>query len=60
MVRLTVYDMLGREVAVLVNEERKSGKYNVTWDAVGRSSGLYFCRLSARGFSETRAMVLAR
>jgi len=59
-VRLSVYDMLGREVVVLVNDERKSGRYSVAWDAVGRSSGLYFCRLSAGGFSETRTMVLAK
>jgi len=59
-VRLSVYDLLGREIAVLVNDERTSGRYSVAWDAVGRSSGLYFCRLSAGGFSETRTMVLAK
>ena len=60
VVRLAVYDLLGREVAVLVNDERESGNYSVRWDASGRSSGLYFCRLSAGEFRETKTMVLAR
>ena len=60
VVRLAVYDLLGREVAVLVNDERESGNYSVRWDASGHSSGLYFCRLSAGEFRETKTMVLAR
>jgi gluconolactonase len=59
-VRLGVYDLLGREVAVLVNDERMPGTYSATWDASGRSSGLYFYRLSAGASSETRTMVLAK
>jgi hypothetical protein len=46
-VRLAVYDLLGREVAVLVNEKKEAGRYEVKWDASGFASGVYFCRLTA-------------
>ncbi len=48
MVRLAVYDVLGREVAVLVNGKKDPGSYSVTWDASGRSSGVYFCRIEVQ------------
>jgi len=54
MVTLNVYDPLGREVAMLVNEERPAGTYSVQWNATGFSSGTYFYRLIAGGFAETR------
>ncbi len=44
-VRLGVYDILGREVAVLVNERKEPGSYTVTWDAKGRASGVYIYRI---------------
>ena len=47
-VKLAVYDMLGREVAVLVNEKKEPGNYTVTWNAAGMASGLYFYRLQAQ------------
>jgi hypothetical protein len=47
--KLAVYDMLGREVAVLVNEKKGPGNYTVTWDARGLASGVYFYRLDAAG-----------
>jgi gluconolactonase len=59
-VRLAVYDILGREVAVLVDDERKPGMYSERWDASERSSGWYLCRLSAGGSEQTRVMVLTR
>lgn len=56
---LKVFDQLGGEVATLVNEIRSPGTYAVTWDATGLASGVYFCRLIAGSFSETkRIMVL--
>lgn len=58
--KLSVHDLLGREVAVLVSDMRDAGTYTAKWDASDRSSGLYFCRLSTGEFSETRTMVLAR
>jgi hypothetical protein len=44
-VRLIVYDLLGREVAVLVNEKQAPGRYSVTWNSRGLASGVYVCRL---------------
>jgi photosystem II stability/assembly factor-like uncharacterized protein len=48
MVRLTVYDILGREVSVLVNERREAGVHEVKFNAFGLSSGVYICRLQVR------------
>ncbi len=59
-VRLSVYDILGREVATLVNEKKAPGKYSVEFDASGLSSGTYFYRLEAGTFTETRKIVLLR
>jgi hypothetical protein len=59
-VRLSVYDLLGREVATLVNETKAPGTYEVSWDATGQSSGIYFYRLIAGSFVETKKLVLVR
>jgi hypothetical protein len=59
-VSLRVYDVLGREVRTLVNEELEPGSYERTFDASGLASGIYFYRLEARGFSETRKLLLLR
>jgi hypothetical protein len=47
-VRLAVYDLLGREVAVLVNEKKNPGSYEVKFDGTGLPSGVYFCRMQVR------------
>jgi len=57
-VRLSVYDMLGREVAVLVDERKEPGSYSVTFDASGLASGVYFYRIRAGDFVQTRKSVL--
>ncbi len=59
-ITLKVYDMLGREVAVLVNEKRPAGDYMVSFDASGLASGVYIYRLVAGGFVSSRSMVLLR
>jgi len=59
-VRLTVYDMLGRTVGVLVDEQQAPGRYDVTWDASNHSSGVYIYRIDAGGLSITRKMTLVR
>jgi hypothetical protein len=59
-VKIAVYDILGRELAVLLNERLKPGEYNVSWDASGFSSGVYFYRLTAGDFSKTRKMTLIK
>jgi minor extracellular serine protease Vpr len=59
-VRLAVYDMLGREVAVLVNERKQPGTYTVTWNAARVASGVYFYRLAANGYLQSKKMVLLK
>jgi len=71
VVSVKVYDVLGREVAVLVNEEKMPGTYTVTWNARLRSSnsggpasemasGIYFCTLRAGGQVFTKRMMLLK
>ncbi|MDH7516666.1 MAG: T9SS type A sorting domain-containing protein, partial [Bacteroidota bacterium] len=59
-VRLTVFDQLGREVAVLVNARQKAGTYAVIFDGSHLSSGTYTYRLDTPQFTKTLRMVLAR
>ncbi len=59
-VTLKVFDELGREVAVLVNEHKPAGTYTVRWDATSYSSGIYFYQLQAGSFVETKKMVLMK
>lgn len=59
-VTLKVYDILGNEVAVLVNKELKSGDYEVEFSPKDLSSGIYFYRLSAGSFIETKKMLLMK
>jgi hypothetical protein len=60
LVTLRIFDVLGREVATLVNEERQAGIYRVTWDASKLPSGVYFYQLRASGFVETKKMVFTK
>ena len=57
---LTVFDILGREVSVLVNEKREAGAYEVKFDGTNLASGVYFYRLQAGSFVETRKLLLLR
>jgi hypothetical protein len=59
-VRVSVHDLLGREIAVLVDEAKSPGTHEVTFDASGLPSGVYLCRLSAGGRSEARRMLLVK
>ncbi|HER42929.1 MAG TPA: T9SS type A sorting domain-containing protein [Candidatus Eisenbacteria bacterium] len=64
-VTLSVYDVTGRLVRVLIDEDRAAGRYRETWDGRGAhgvtvASGVYFYRLRAGTFSETRKMILIR
>ena len=58
--RLAVYDVLGREVALLASGEFPAGRYRVTWDATGYPSGVYTCRLHAGGSSIAQTLVLQK
>ena len=68
VVRLSVFDKLGREVTVLVDETKGAGRYQITFDARGLSTGMYFYRLHARPvdphnveeFVHTKRMVLVK
>jgi len=57
---LTVYDLLGREVKVVLNEFRKAGSYETGFDASSLTSGIYFYRLFAGTFSEVKKMILIK
>ena len=59
-VKLTIYDALGREVATLVNSEMKAGSYNADWPASPYASGIYFYKLEAGDFVQTKKMVLVK
>jgi Secretion system C-terminal sorting domain len=59
-VSLKVYDVLGNEVAILVNEEKPAGSYEVDFNAVGLSSGIYFYKLQSASFVETKKMTLLK
>jgi len=59
-VTLKVYDLLGREIATLVNEEKPAGDYEVEFNAANLPSGIYFYQLKAGQFSETKKMILLK
>ncbi|RPI16580.1 MAG: T9SS C-terminal target domain-containing protein [Ignavibacteriae bacterium] len=59
-VKIVVYDLLGREVEELLNEERKPGSYEVMWDGNNYPSGIYFYRLITETYSESKRMVLLK
>ena len=59
-VKLVVFDLLGKEVETLVNEQLAPGTYSVDWDASAFPSGVYFYKLSAGDFTDTKRMVLIK
>ena len=59
-VSLRVYNLMGQEVATLVSRELTPGKYNTQWFADQEASGIYFYRLEAGSFAETKKLILLR
>jgi photosystem II stability/assembly factor-like uncharacterized protein len=59
-VRLVIYNELGKEIITLVNNEMKPGSYETRWNAENYSSGVYFYKLTAGNYSQTRKMVLIK
>jgi hypothetical protein len=59
-VSLKVYDLLGKEVASLVNGNLNAGNYEINWDAAEYSSGVYFYTLRASTYTETKRMVITK
>ncbi|MCW8806322.1 MAG: T9SS type A sorting domain-containing protein, partial [Ignavibacteriaceae bacterium] len=59
-VKLILFNLLGEEVATLVNEEKTAGYYTVEFNASNLPSGIYFYRLQAGKFAETKKMMLMK
>jgi hypothetical protein len=59
-VSLKVFDVIGREVAIIVSEELSAGNYSRQWNATNLSSGIYFYRLQSGSYIETKKLVLLR
>ena len=59
-VTLKIYDLLGRETAILIDEYKQAGEYAIAWNAGEISSGLYFYRIQAGDYKETQNMILLK
>jgi hypothetical protein len=57
---LKVFDIIGREVATIVSEEMSAGSYTKQWNASYMSGGVYFYRLQAGNYLETRKLILLK
>ena len=60
LVKLVVYDILGKEVATIVNGEQAAGTYQVTFDASRLTSGVYFYKITSGDFSDVKKMLLVK
>jgi hypothetical protein len=60
LVRLIIYDIIGKEVVTLLNTELRPGTYSIKWDASNFASGLYFYKLITDEFIQTKKMVLIK
>ncbi|HWQ81042.1 MAG TPA: T9SS type A sorting domain-containing protein [Ignavibacteria bacterium] len=59
-VKLSVYDALGRRVAVLIDADMPADRHTYTWDASGFASGLYFYRFETPKYSVAKKMILVK
>ncbi len=57
---ITIFDIMGREIAVLVNEQLKPGTYEVTWDGSNFSSGIYYYKIICGNYTDTKKMILLK
>ena len=57
---IKVFDILGNEIETLVNEEKPSGAYEITWYAANLPSGVYFYKINSGSFVETKKMILLK
>jgi hypothetical protein len=60
LVSVKVFDLLGRNVGTLVRGIQPAGQYSVSWNAENLPSGMYFCRMKAAGFAQTRKLMLLK
>ncbi|MFA8341928.1 MAG: zinc-dependent metalloprotease [Rhodothermaceae bacterium] len=59
-VKIVIYNILGQEVVVLVDEEKEAGIYNTVFDAVNLPSGIYYCRITADNYTKTIKLLLSK
>ncbi len=59
-VTIRVYDLLGKVVTTIIDEQRPAGRYVATWNASDLPSGIYFCRMTAESFTRSMKMVLMK
>lgn len=59
-VKVKVYDLLGKEIANLINTEMEPGRYDVNWDGTNFASGIYFYRIEAKDFTKVMKMILIK
>ena len=60
LTKITVYDISGKEIAVLVNESQQAGTYNIGFNGINFASGVYFYRIQSNNFIQTKQMVLIK
>jgi len=60
LITLIIYDVLGNEVAILINEEKKAGIYELEFDATNITSGIYFYRLTTGTYTATKKMLMIK
>jgi hypothetical protein len=60
LVKLVIYDVLGKEVKTLVNEMKQAGNYEAEFDGSSIASGVYFYRINAGTFTDVKKMVLVK
>ena len=59
-VTLKVYNLLGKEISTLINQNIKAGYHSIVWDADNFSSGVYFVKLTTKEFSQTQKIILIK
>ena len=59
-VKITVYNVLGREVKVIINDFKQQGGYTIKFNGVNLASGVYFYKIETPGFAQTKKMVLLK
>jgi hypothetical protein len=59
-VDITIFDVLGRVIETLVNDEKKLGNYSLKFNGSKLSGGLYFCRMQAKNFEKTKKLLLVK
>jgi hypothetical protein len=60
LVKVSVYDAIGKEAAILLNEELNAGTYKVNFDGSNFPSGVYFYRIETKNFKDSKKMVLVK